>query len=202
MGEIVNPYAFGRGVPRHLRKAQRMPPGVELEEGQTTDYSLPHVEVMIKAFKIVAEEGNNLHAAARRIDLELDVVTDAKMLAEWRDKRFSDIWVRAWEEHQADLEAKAKRKALTQSIRALDVQGRVIGRLDEVVETMDAAESAKALDALNKAVSTNTDVLLKHEGRPVNGGTEVNVEVILGDLARMGLVKADVDSDAEEVTDA
>jgi hypothetical protein len=77
---------------------------------------------------------------------------------------------------------------LQNAIKASNVASRAVDRIADKIDDANIVEASKALDSLSKAQTTNTDVLLKHEGRPVQGGQQGTVADVMRWFQEKGLV--------------
>lgn len=152
------------------------------------------------AFRVLAEEGNDVARAIERIDAEHSMSLTGKDLARWRDKTFSQLYVEVHSEWQHEIERELEARARENAIRSVMVGQKLIGRIDLGAEDADLLQAAKGLDAVTKHMAASTNTVLQLSGRPVDGAS-TNLPETLRALKAMGVLKV-VDGTAEEVADA
>jgi hypothetical protein len=179
VGEIIN-------VPRGRRTADR------------PDWSVPDEGVARACLTVLAEEGGDLKAAAKRCKDEDIFPATAWNLEQWRDKHHPKIWVDVHSENEKRLEQIAEAQARTNAIRASVAANKAIDRIDGQIADADLVTAAKALDSLTKAQGTSIDAVLKLSGRPVNGNQGGSVADTLRELERLGVLSQPVDGSIEE----
>jgi hypothetical protein len=152
------------------------------------------------AFRVLAEEGNDIKRAIARIDVEHSMSLTGKDLARWRDKTFSQLYVEVHSEWQHEIERELEARARENAIRSVMVGQKLIGRIDEGADEADLLQAAKGLEAITKHMTGATNTVMQLSGRPVDGSS-TNLPEILRGLESLGVLKR-VDGTAEEIEEA